>query len=181
MMKSRALLLLLSVVAVVCLRAAINLPPNRGTELLLLMEADGRAWEIVAMETPSKWISQEWNQYNSTYDFIMAVLSRSDSGCKVSFTRYVMKDDYLPLEEHFEAEFPYSQQARYPFFERGYIIGFYRISFDDFDRNEILFRQSSNQLMKPTSVNKDTRQVAPFRNKSSVFATTSCRGLSPSR
>jgi hypothetical protein len=172
MMKSRALLLLLFALAAACSGAAINLPPNRGTELLLLMEADGRAWEVTAMDAPSKWISQEWNQHNSNYDFIMAVLSRSDSGCKVSFTRYVMKDDYLPREEHFQGEFPYSQQARYPFFERGYIIGFYRISFDDFDRNKILFPKSSNQSMKPT---------APFRNKFSVFATTPCRGLSLSR
>src|SRR5438874_335723 len=159
MIKSRALLLL-SALAVVCAKAAINLPPNRGTELLLLMEADGRAWEITAMDAPSKWISQEWDQHNVAYDFIRAVLSRSDSGCKLSFTRYVMKDDYLPREEHLEAEFPYNQQARYPFFERGHIIGFYRISFDDFDRNEILFPKSSKQSMKPT---------APCRNKSSVF------------
>ena len=171
-MKRGALLLVLSVVAVICSRAAISLPPNRGTELLLLMEADGKACEVTAMDAPTKWISQGWNQHNSSYDFIMAVLSRSDSGCKVSFTRYVMKDDYFPREEHFEAEFPYSQQTRYPFFERGYIIGFYRISFDDFDRNKILFPKSSNQSMKPT---------APLRNKFSVIATTPCRGLSPSR
>ncbi len=138
-MKSGVLPLVLSAVAVICSSAAISLPPNRGTELILLMEADGAAWEVTAMDAPSKWIYRGWNQHNSTYNFIMAVSSRSDSGCKVSFTRYVMKDDYVPREEHFEAEFPYSQQARYPFFEGGYIIGFYRISFYDFDPHEILF------------------------------------------
>ena len=171
-MKRHALLLMLAALAAVSSRAAINLPPNRGTELILLMEADGEAWLVTAMETPSKWVSQVWNQHDSTYDLIMAVSSRSDTGCKVNFTRYVMKDDYLPREEHFEAEFPYSQQARYPFFECGYIIGFYRISFYDFDPHEILFPQSSHQRMKPT---------APSRNKFSEFATTPCRGLSLSR
>jgi len=151
-MKSRALLLVLSAVAVICSRAAISLPPNRGTELILLMEAGGEARLVTAMETPSKWIYQGWNQHNSTYDFIMAVVSRSDTGCTPSFTRYVMKDDYVPREEHFEAEFPYSQQARYPFFDCGYVIGFYRNSWDDldyFDSHRLLFPQSSNQTLQP--------------------------------
>jgi len=176
-MKGGVLVLVLSAVAVICSRAAISLPPNRGTELILLMEANGEASLVTAIETPSKWISQEWNQHDATYDFIMAVLSRSDSGCKVGFTRYVMKDDYLPREEHFEAEFPYTQQARYRFFECGYIIGFYRISFYDFDPREILFPQSSNRSMKPTPKVFASR-LADSKTSFSMFATTPCRGLS---
>ena len=43
----------------------------------------------------------------------------------------------------------------------------------DFPPTLIMFCASpSNQSMKPT---------APFRNEFSVFATTPCRGLSPSR
>jgi hypothetical protein len=151
MMKSRALLLVLSAVAVVCSTGAIELPPNRGTELILLMEAEGAAWYVTAIDTPSKWVIQTWDRYNPTYDFILAVTSRSDTGCKVNFFRYVMGTDYVPREEQFEAEFPYSRQARYRFFDRGYVIGFYRISFYDFDPRRLIFPQSSNQTMQPTA------------------------------
>ena len=156
-MKSRALLLVLSVVAVFSSRAEINLPPNRGTELILLLDAGG-ARLITAMDEPSKWISQQYNKYDSSYDFIMAVSSRSGTGCKLSFTRYVMKDDYVPREEHFEAEFPYSQQARYRLFDFGYVIGFYRNAWDDliyFDSQRLLFPSSSNQTLQPTDGRSD--------------------------
>ena len=157
-MKSRALVLVLSVVAVFSSRAEINLPPNRGTELILLLEAGGAPWLITAMDAPSKWISQGYNKYDSSYDFIMAVSNRSDTGCKLSFTRYVMKDDYVPREEHFQAEFPYSQQARYPLFDCGYVIGFYRNAWDDliyFDSHRLLFPSSSNQTLQPTAGRSD--------------------------
>ena len=123
-MKSRALLLVLSAVAVVCSTGAIELPPNRGTELILLMEAEGAAWYVTAIDTPSKLVIQTWDRYNPTYDFILAVTSRSDTGCKVNFFRYVMGTDYVPREEQFEAEFPYSRQARYRFFDQATSSGF---------------------------------------------------------
>ena len=66
-----------------------------------------------------------------------------------------MKDDYVPREEHFEAEFPYSQQARYPFFDCGYVIGFYRNSWDDFDHHKLLVPQSPNRPLQPTAGRSD--------------------------
>jgi hypothetical protein len=157
MMKTRAALLVLFALVSVYSGAAIHLSSNRGTLLILLLEAGGQAGTAVAMDVPSKWIVQTWNQYDPTYDFILALASRSDTGCKVSFTRYVMKDDYTPREEHFEAEFPYSQQARYPFFDYGYVIGFYRYSWYDFDHHELFFPQSSNQPLQPTAGRSDTQ------------------------
>jgi hypothetical protein len=38
-----------------------------------------------------------------------------------------------------------------------------------------------DELMKPTSVNEDTRQPTSFRSYINLFATTPCRGLSLSR
>ena len=157
MMKNRAALLVLFALVTVYSRAATHLSPNRGTLLILLLEAGGQAATAVAMDVPSKWIVQSWNKYDATYNFVLARASRSDTGCKVSFTRYVMKDDYIPRGEHFEAEFPYSQQARYPFYDYGYVIGFYRYSWHDFDHHELFFPQSSNQPLQPTAGRSDTQ------------------------
>ena len=151
MKKTRVSLLVLFALATVCSSAAISLPPNRGTLLILLLESGEQASEVVGMEVSSKWIVQTWNQHNPTYDFVRAIASRSGTGCKVRFTRYVMKDDYVPREEHFQAEFPYSQQARYRFFDHGNVIGFYRNSWDDFDHHKLLLPQSSNKSLQPTA------------------------------
>ncbi|MDQ2868045.1 MAG: hypothetical protein M3R59_06490 [Verrucomicrobiota bacterium] len=136
MVKSRALLLVLFALATICSRAAISLPPNRGTQLFLLMETGGAARKIVAFEEPRKWILQTWNVANPSYDFIVAAGKRTETGWQISFTRWVMRDDYIPREEHSEVEFPYTQQARYPFFDHGFVIGFYRNSVDDIDEHE---------------------------------------------
>jgi hypothetical protein len=151
MMKSRASLLMLAALTCAYPIAAIDLPPNRGKFLTLVVESGGKISLGVGMEVSSKWITQSWNVHDPTYDFIFAVVNRSDFGCKVSFTRYVMKYDYLPREEHLEAEFPYSQQARYPFFDYGYVIGFYRNSWEDIDHRKLVFPQSSNHAIERTA------------------------------
>jgi hypothetical protein len=151
MMKRCALLVLLLALAPVCSRAAINLPPNRGTQLFLLMEAGGAAWQVVAIDEPRKWVLQTWNVHNPTYDFVLAFSKRTETGWNVSLTRWVMTDNYVPREERFEVEFPYRQQARYPFFDHGSVIGFYRNSVHDIDEHEFLPHESSNQAMERTA------------------------------
>ena len=151
MKKSCALLLLLFALATVCSKATISLPPNRGTQLFLLMEAGGGAWQVVAIDEPRKWVLQTWNVHNPTYDFILAASSRAETGWKVSLTRWVMTDDYVQREEHSEMGFPFRQQARYPFFDHGYVIGFYRNSVHDIDEHEFLPRESSNHSMERTT------------------------------
>lgn len=143
-------LTLVALVASHC-KASIELPPNRGKVLILVFGVGNEFSAIIGMEITRKWIVQTWNQHDPTYDFVLAVTDRSDSGCKVSFVRYVMKDDYVPREEHSEADFPYSRQARHPFFDGGYIIGFFRNSFDDFDHRKLAFPNSSNQALQPTA------------------------------
>ena len=54
MMKSPAPFLVLFALVTAYCSAAINLPPNRGTLLILLLEAGGQASEAVAMEESSK-------------------------------------------------------------------------------------------------------------------------------
>jgi len=82
---------------------------------------------------------QNWSRYNPTYDFISAVVRRVPDGCRVTFTRYVMSEDYVPRIERLELSFPYSQQPLYRFFDdHVYIIGFYRKSPTDLDRNEVV-------------------------------------------
>jgi hypothetical protein len=156
MMKSRARILVFFAVACVCSTAALGLPtPNRGTQLFMLIQERGGEAQVVAMDEPSRWVIQQWNRYNPTYDFISAVAKRTDTGCKLSFIRYVMKEDYIPREEHAELAFPYAEQPRYHLFDYGYITGFYRNSVHDIDDREFLSRQSSNQAMQPTAGRSD--------------------------
>jgi hypothetical protein len=70
---------------------------------------------------------------------ILSLRSRShrSAAAKVRFTRYVMKDDYIPRTEKLELFFPYSKQAHYQFFDIGMITGFYRKSWKDFDPHEL--------------------------------------------
>ena len=154
-MKSRAAVLVLIALTTVCLRAGIDLPPNRGTQLILVMAAEDKVWYATAIDAPNKWIMQRWSQYDPTYDFVLAVSTPSDAGCNVSFIHYVMKDDYVPREERFEGAFPYSHQAHYPFFGYGEVIGFYRNSWEDFDHRKLVFPKSSNQSLQPTAGRSD--------------------------
>ena len=100
------------------------------------IEEHGGAALVVAMDQPSRWIIQHWNRYNPTYDFISAVATRTETGCKLRFIRYVMKEDYIPREERVDLAFPYARQPRYSLFDYGYITGFYRNSVHDIDAHE---------------------------------------------
>jgi hypothetical protein len=110
--------------------------PNRGKQLFLVIEERRGPTRVVAMNEPSRLIIQEWNRYNPTYDFISAVVTITKTGCKVDFIRYVMKDDYMPREEHVARSFPYTEQLRSRLFDFAYITGFYRNSIDDIDDQE---------------------------------------------
>jgi hypothetical protein len=136
MMKSARLLIVFTA-AVAWSTAASGLPtPNRGKQLFLLIENRAGHGPIVAVTEPSRWVIQEWNRYNPTYDFISASETRSDAGYQVSFTRYVMKEDCIPRVEHADLAFPYTEQPRYRFFDYGHITGFYRNSVHDIDARE---------------------------------------------
>jgi hypothetical protein len=152
MMKSRARILAFFALASAHSTAVLALPtPNRGTQLFMLFEAQSTEAQVVAMDEPSRWVIQQWNRYNPTYDFISGVAKRTDTGCILSFIRYVMKEDYIPREEHAELTFPYAEQPRYRFFNCGYVTGFYRNSVHDIDACEFSARQSSNQSLEPTA------------------------------
>jgi hypothetical protein len=133
--------------------AASALPtPNRGTQLFFLFEGYAT---VVAMDTPSRPVIETWHRDYPTYDFIFATQRRTASGSIVSFTRYVMKDDYYPREEHVELTFPYTEQPRYQFFDSGYVVGFYRHSVDDINPREFWPAQTSNQTLQPTAGRSD--------------------------
>jgi len=122
------------------LPAQSQLPvPNRGKQLFLVTKGRPNGDVIVAMAPDSRPIIHEWNRYNPTYDFISAVVRHMPDGCRVAFTRYVMREDYIPRIERLELSFPYSQQPLYRFFDdHVYIIGFYRRSPTDMDHNEVV-------------------------------------------
>ena len=133
--------------------AASALPtPNRGTQLFFLFEGYAT---VVAMDTPSRPVIETWHRDHPTYDFIFATQRRTASGSIVSFTRYVMKDDYYPREEHVELTFPYTEQTRYQFFDSGYVVGFYRHSVDDINPREFWPAQTSNHTLQPTAGRSD--------------------------
>jgi hypothetical protein len=133
--------------------AASALPtPNRGSQLFFLFEGYAT---VVAMDTPSRPVIETWHRDYPTYDFIFATRRRTASGSIVSFTRYVMKDDYYPREEHLELTFPYIEQPRYQFFDSGYVVGFYRHSVDDINPREFWPAQTSNQTLQPTASRSD--------------------------
>ena len=128
-MKTQALLLILFFASTA---RSGELPPNRGTQLFVLISAR-LGTQIVTMSPSKRWVFQQGNLYNPTYDFVSAVVRHTIGGSKVSFTRYVMADDYIPRVEHLELVFTYKEQRRYRFFDIGSIIGFYRNSIHDFD------------------------------------------------
>jgi hypothetical protein len=138
-------------------KGSVELPPNRGKFLILIFGVGNEFSAIVGMDFARKWIVQTWNRYDPTYDFVLAVADRSDAGCKVSFTRYVMQADYVAREEHTVAHFPYNRQDRQSFFDRGYVIGFYRNSFEDFDHRKLIFPHSSNQAMQRTPTRRSPK------------------------
>jgi hypothetical protein len=122
------------------LLSAQQLPvPNRGKQLFLATKGRPSGDVIVPMAPDRRSVIREWSRYNPTYDFISAVVRHTPDGCRVTFTRYVMKEDYFPRIEHLELSFPYSQQPLYRFFDDGvFVIGFYRRSPTDIDRNEVV-------------------------------------------
>jgi len=135
--RTRTLFLVLIVSA--ALLSAQQLPvPNRGKQLFIATK--GRpAGDVILPTTDRRPVIRDWSRYNPTYDFISAVVHHTSDGCQVAFTRYVMKDDYVPRVEHLELSFPYSQQPLYRFFDNGvFVIGFYRRSPTDIDRNEVV-------------------------------------------
>jgi hypothetical protein len=133
--------------------AAFALPtPNRGTQLFFLFEGYAT---VVAMDAPSRPVIETWHRDYPTYDFIFATLKHTESGSIVSFTRYVMKDDYYPREEHVELTFPYTEQPRYQFFDSGYVVGFYRHSVEDINPREFWPATTSNQTLQPTAGRSD--------------------------
>lgn len=90
-------------------------------------------------------VVQEWNIYNRTYDLISGVVQPANDGCNVAFTRYVMKDDYLPRVEKLDLFFSYRKQPIYRFFDDDvWIVGFYRNSVGDLDPNEFGAPMSSS-------------------------------------
>jgi hypothetical protein len=122
------------------LLAAQQLPvPNRGKQLFLATKGRPSGDVIIPMAPARRQVIREWSRYNPTYDFISAVVRHTPDGCRVTFTRYVMKEDCVPRIEHLELSFPYSQQPLYRFFDDGvFVIGFYRRSPTDIDRNEVV-------------------------------------------
>jgi hypothetical protein len=122
------------------LPAQSQLPvPNRGKQLFLATRGRPSGDVIVAMAPDRRPVIQEWNRDNPTYDFISAVVRHVPDGCRVTFKRCVMREDYVPRIERLELSFPYSQQPLYRFFDdHVYIIGFYRRSPRDIDRNEVV-------------------------------------------
>src|SRR5882724_3096948 len=76
--------------------------PNRGTQLFALIEEQGGYSVLVAITEPTRPVIQTWHPGKGTYDFISAVVKRTGTGCEVSFTRYVMKEDYIPRVEHLD-------------------------------------------------------------------------------
>jgi hypothetical protein len=124
------------------LPAQSQLPvPNRGKQLFIVTKGRPSGDVIVAMAPGSRPVIQDWKRYNPTYDFISAVVRRMPDGCRITFTRYMMREDYVPRIERLELSFPYSQQPLYRFFDDHiYIIGFYRRSPTDIDRNEVVPR-----------------------------------------
>ena len=115
-----------------------ELPPNRGAQLSVLIAHRELGTQIIAMK-PQRWVIRTWNPRLGTYDFVRALVRRTHQGSNTSFTRYVMKEDYLPRIQHLELAFPYASQPRYRFFDGGSIVGFYRNSVDDFDALEFLW------------------------------------------
>jgi hypothetical protein len=129
---------LLALIATAAVLRGSGLPPNRGTQLfVLIQEKDGQT-QIIAMK-PRRPVIQEWNRRTGAYDFVSAVVRRTGDGSTVRFTRYAMKDDYAPRIQRLDLTFPYSVQAHYQFFDAGSIVGFYRNSPDDIDARELFW------------------------------------------
>jgi hypothetical protein len=149
--RTRTLFLVL--IASAPLLPAQQLPvPNRGKQLFFATKGRLHGDVIVPMAPDSRPVIREWSRYNPTYDFISAVVRHTPDGCRVTFTRYVMREDYIPRIERLELSFPYSQQPLYRFFDdHVHIIGFYRRSPTDIDRNEVVPDRTPNQSMKPTA------------------------------
>jgi hypothetical protein len=132
MIHSAGILLAFVATAFLARAQGLPLPANRGTQLFLLIEGGGGS-RFAALHEPRLSILQQWNRDDPTYDFISGVVEQTDTGCKLSFVRYVMKEDYIPREQHVQLNFPYTEQPRYPLFDYGHVTGFYRNSVNDWN------------------------------------------------
>jgi hypothetical protein len=121
-----------------------GLPPNRGTQLFVLIQKKDGQTRIIAMK-PRRQVLREWNRCTGTYDFVSAVVQRFRDGATVNFTRYVMNEDYRPHVQKLDLVFTYVEQRRYSFFGAGSIVGFYRNSPDDFDAREFFWPQRNSR------------------------------------
>ena len=121
-----------------------GLPPNRGTQLFVLIQKKDGQTHIIAMK-PRRPVLEGWNRYTGQYDFILGVVRRTRDGSKVRFTRCVMKEDYVPCVQQLDLLFPYATQPHYRFFDIGSIIGFYRNSPDDIDERELFWHQRNSR------------------------------------
>ena len=131
--------ILIALTASAALLHGSDLPPNRGTQLFVLIQKPNAQTHIVVMKPSKRRVLQEWNPLTGTYDFVSGVVRRNDDGSVVRFTRYSMTEDYIPRTQRAELVFPYSSQPRYRFFDVGSIVGFYRNSPNDFDAREFLW------------------------------------------
>ena len=143
--------LLIAVLACLPILLPADLAPNRGRQLFVLIEERASATHIIAMTPARRDIIAQWNRWNPTYDFVSAVVESTQNGSKVGFTRYIMKDDYIPRVEHLDLFFPHGSQAHYSFFDVGVIVGFYRNSVEDFDLREIWLNLPPSQSLEPTA------------------------------
>jgi hypothetical protein len=138
-------IVLFALIAPAALLHASGLPPNRGTQLFLLIQKKDGQTHIIAMK-PRREVIQEWNRCTGTYDFIRAEVRSARDGSAVSFTRYVMKEDYAARVQRLDLRFPYVSQPHYRFFDMGSIVGFYRNSPDDIDARKLFWPERGSEL-----------------------------------
>ena len=144
-MKKRSFLLLVFLLSTsISLDCALK--PNRGKYLfILLQDAQQGTWphqggignRVVPMTPGRQEVLRVWDFHSPKYDLIFATVIPVSDGSKVTFTRYVMKNEYIPREQTAALFFPYKTQARYSFFDIGTITGFYRESATDYDPSYI--------------------------------------------
>ena len=175
-------------VRILVLAVAVSLPtipvsslpiPNRGKQLFLALENSAGVFLVTALDEPHKWVLQSWHRDWAFYDFVLAMVTRTANGSEVSFTRYVMSEDYIPREEHARLSFRYTEQPRYRFFDHGYVTGFYRNSARDIDAHEFLPRESSNQAMELTASRRTTKfpmafTLSPTAERALARSSSSC-------
>jgi hypothetical protein len=168
-MKFRFSTLLLISIATVQFVCGNELPPNRGTQLFIVIQGKSGMMHIIVMKPLSRAVFQEWNPRTGTYDFIRAAGRRTRDGSALSFIRFVMTDDYTAHVQRLDLVFPYSTQSHHRFFNIGSIVGFYRNSPDDFDAREFLWPHTiseshDNRFLDVTAASNSLSFRAESRN-----------------